>query len=157
MFRIISRETLATKIRLSRIEGPAIARKALAGQFVVVRIDENGERIPLTIADWDKEEGNVTIVFMQVGTTTEKLALLVSGDSILNFVGPLGRPTEIENFGTVVCIAGGFAIATSSEDVKKLCATTTRRLVTFGKHQQQGNRYSGKLRTCQPRKDGTYV
>ncbi|MCK4402845.1 MAG: sulfide/dihydroorotate dehydrogenase-like FAD/NAD-binding protein, partial [Dehalococcoidia bacterium] len=85
--------------------------KAQPGQFVVVRSDEKGERIPLTIADWDKKEGNVTIVFMEVGTTTKKLALLNAGDNILDFVGPLGRPTEIEKFGTVVCVAGGVGAA----------------------------------------------
>ncbi|MCK4580058.1 MAG: sulfide/dihydroorotate dehydrogenase-like FAD/NAD-binding protein, partial [Dehalococcoidia bacterium] len=80
--------------------------------FVIVRDDEKGERIPLTIADWDEEEGSVTIVFMEVGTTTRKLNCLSAGGSLLDFVGPLGQPTEIEKFGTVVCVAGGFAIAT---------------------------------------------
>ena len=74
MFRIISRETLGTKIHLFKIEAPAIARKALAGQFVVIRIDERGERIPLTLADWDGKEGSVTVVFMAVGATTFRLA-----------------------------------------------------------------------------------
>ncbi len=111
MFRIISRETLATKIHLLRIEAPAVARKALAGQFVVIRIDERGERIPLTIADWDGKEGSVTVVFMEVGATTFKLALLKAGDFIADFVGPLGVPSHIDEFGTVVCVAGGFAAA----------------------------------------------
>jgi len=111
MFRIISRETLATKIHLLRIEAPAVARKALAGQFVVIRIDERGERIPLTIADWDGKEGSVTVVFMEVGATTFKLALLKAGDCIADFVGPLGVPSHIDKFGTVVCVAGGFAAA----------------------------------------------
>jgi ferredoxin--NADP+ reductase len=112
MYRILAREDLTSDIHLFKVEAPAIARKAQAGQFVIVRSDEKAERIPLTIAGWDKGEGSVTIVFMEVGSTTKKLALLASGDSILNFVGPLGRPTEIEKFGTVVCVAGGFAIAT---------------------------------------------
>ncbi len=112
MYRILAREDLTPNIHLFKVEAPLVAKKAQPGQFVVVRSDEKGERIPLTIADWDKEEENVTIVFMEVGTTTRKLALLNAGDSILDFVGPLGRPTEIEKFGTVVCVAGGFAIAT---------------------------------------------
>jgi NAD(P)H-flavin reductase len=96
MFRIIYSETLATKIHLFKIEAPAIARKALAGQFVVIRIDERGERIPLTIADWDEKEGSVTVVFMEVGATTFRLALLKDGDSIADFVGPLGVPSHID-------------------------------------------------------------
>lgn len=112
MYRILVKEDLTPNIHLFRVEAPAVAKEARAGQFVIVRDDEKGERIPLTIADWDEEEESVTIVFMEVGTTTRKLACLNAGDSILNFVGPLGRPTEIEDFGTVVCVAGGFAIAT---------------------------------------------
>jgi ferredoxin--NADP+ reductase len=111
MFRIIYRETLATKIHLFKIEAPAIARKALAGQFVVIRIDERGERIPLTIADWDEKEGSVTVVFMEVGATTFRLALLKAGDFIADFVGPLGVPSHIDKFGTVVCVAGGVGVA----------------------------------------------
>jgi ferredoxin--NADP+ reductase len=90
---------------------PAIARKAQAGQFVVVRIGEKGERIPLTIADWNEEEGSITIVFMEVGTTTGKLAQLKTGDYITNLVGPLGLPSHIDYFGTVVCVAGGVGAA----------------------------------------------
>lgn len=111
MYRILAREDLAPNIHLFKIEAPSVAKKAQPGQFVVVRSDEKGERIPLTIADWNKKEGNVTIVFMEVGTTTKKLALLNAGDNILDFVGPLGRPTEIEKFGTVVCVAGGVGAA----------------------------------------------
>lgn len=111
MVRIISRQTLATKIHLFKIEAPVIARKALAGQFVVIRVDERGERIPLTIADWDEKEGSITVVFMEVGATTFKLALLKAGDFIADFVGPLGVPSHIDKFGTVVCVAGGVGVA----------------------------------------------
>ena len=111
MFRIIFRQTLATRIHLFRIEAPAIAKKAQAGQFVVIRIDEKGERIPLTIADWDSKEGSVTVVFMEVGATTFRLALLKAGDFIADFVGPLGVPSHIDEFGTVVCVAGGVGVA----------------------------------------------
>ena len=112
MYRILAREDLAPNIHLFKVEAPGVAQKAQPGQFVIIRSDEKGERIPLTIADWDEGAGSVTIVFMEVGATTRKLALLDAGDTILNFVGPLGCPTEIEKFGTVVCVAGGFAIAT---------------------------------------------
>jgi ferredoxin--NADP+ reductase len=112
MYSILHREDLTPEIHLFRVESPAVALKAQPGQFVIVRVDEKGERIPLTIADWDRDEGSVTIVFMEVGTSTKKLATLNAGDQLLNFVGPLGMPSEIENFGTVVCVAGGFAIAT---------------------------------------------
>ena len=107
MFRITHRETLATKIHLFKIEAPAIARKALAGQFVVVRIDERGERIPLTLADWDGKEGSVTVVFMEVGATTFRLALLKAGDFIVDFVGLFGVPSHLDKFGILVCVAGG--------------------------------------------------
>ncbi|MDP2731426.1 MAG: sulfide/dihydroorotate dehydrogenase-like FAD/NAD-binding protein [Dehalococcoidales bacterium] len=112
MPRILLKEELAPKINLFKIEAPAVAKKAQAGQFVVIRIDEKGERIPLTVADWNREEGSITIVVMSVGTTTHRLAQLDAGDSISDFVGPLGLPTHIEKFGTVVCVAGGFAVAT---------------------------------------------
>ncbi|MDO8578003.1 MAG: sulfide/dihydroorotate dehydrogenase-like FAD/NAD-binding protein [Dehalococcoidales bacterium] len=111
MYPILYKEDLATKIHLFKIGAPAVARKAKAGQFIVIRIDEKGERIPLTIADWDEKEGSVTIVFMEVGTTTSRLATLKAGDSLLNFVGPLGQPTRIEKFGTVVCVGGGVGVA----------------------------------------------
>jgi len=112
MYKILGREDLTPQIHLFKILAPQVAQKAQAGQFVIVRLHEDGERIPLTIADWDREEGSITIVFMEVGKTTQQMAALKAGDSILNFVGPLGLPTEIENFGTVACVAGGFAIAT---------------------------------------------
>jgi ferredoxin--NADP+ reductase len=111
LYKILLRQDLVPNIHLFKLDAPAIAKKAQPGQFVVVRIDEKGERIPLTIADWNRKEGSVTIVFMEVGATTHRLAALKAGDSIANFVGPLGVPTHIEKFGTVVCIAGGFAVA----------------------------------------------
>ncbi len=111
MYKILLKQDLVPNIHLFKVAAPAVAKKAQPGQFVVIRIDERGERIPLTIADWDEKEGSITIVFMEVGTTTHRLALLESGDFIATFVGPLGLPTHIEKFGTVVCVAGGFAVA----------------------------------------------
>jgi NAD(P)H-flavin reductase len=111
LYKILLREDLVPGIHLFKVAAPAVAAKARAGQFVVVRIDEKGERIPLTIADWDKDKGTVTIVFMEVGATTARLALLKEGDAVADFVGPLGVPAEIENYGTVVCVAGGVGTA----------------------------------------------
>ena len=111
MYKILERQDLVPGIHLFKIEAPNVAKKAKPGQFVVIRIDEKGERIPLTIAGWEEKEGSVTIVFMEVGTTTHRLATLGTGDYIADFVGPLGIPTHIEKLGTVVCVAGGFAVA----------------------------------------------
>jgi NAD(P)H-flavin reductase len=111
MYKIVAKEKLNPVIDYMRVEAPAVARKAQAGQFVVIRVDEVGERIPLTLADWDEKEGTVTLVAMKVGTSTYKLSSLNTGDSILNLVGPLGLASEIEEFGTVICVGGGVGIA----------------------------------------------
>jgi len=111
MYKIVAKEKLCPVVDLMEIEASAIAKKAKAGQFVVVRVDELGERIPLTLADWDAQKGTVTLVAMQVGTTTYKLSCLNASDSILDLIGPLGLPSEIENFGTVVCVGGGVGVA----------------------------------------------
>ena len=111
MFKILDRQDLAPLVHLFKIDAPEVARKALPGQFVIVRIDEKGERIPLTFADWDSKAGTVTIIFMEAGATTCRLARLNAGDSIENFVGPLGIPTHIEKYGTVVCVGGGIGVA----------------------------------------------
>ncbi len=111
MYKILLKQDLVPSIHLFQVAAPLVAEKAQAGQFVVIRIDEIGERIPLTIADWDESEGSVTIVFMEVGTTTARLALLKAGEAIADFVGPLGLPAHIAKFGTVVCVAGGVGVA----------------------------------------------
>ncbi len=111
MYKILERQDLCPNIHLFKVAAPDVAKKAQPGQFVVIRIDERGERIPLTFADWDTEKGSVAIVFMVVGTTTNRLARLKAGDSIADFIGPLGLPTHIEKFGTVVCVAGGVGTA----------------------------------------------
>ena len=111
MYKILLRQDLVPNIHLFKVAAPAVAKKAQPGQFVVIRIDERGERIPLTMADWDKDEGSISIVFMEVGTTTRRLALLNAGDYIANFVGPLGLPSHIEKLGTVVCVGGCYGIA----------------------------------------------
>jgi len=111
MNKIIKKQDLSENIKLIEVEAPLIAQKALAGQFVVLRIDENGERIPLTVADKNLENGTITIIFQVAGATTKKLGTLKVGDSILNLLGPLGHATEIKKIGTVVVIGGGVGVA----------------------------------------------
>lgn len=111
MYRIVKRQDLVSNIYTMEIEAPAVARKALPGQFVILRAEENGERIPVTVADYDPAAGTVTIVFMAVGTTTRKLATLEQGDCLPTFAGPLGTPTHVEKYGEVVCIGGGVGTA----------------------------------------------
>jgi NAD(P)H-flavin reductase len=111
LYKILLRQDLVPNIHLFKIEAPAVSRKAQAGQFIIVRVDDKGERIPLTIADWNAKEGSVSVVFMEVGATTRQLASLGAGDMIADFVGPLGLPTHVENFGTVAMVAGGVGVA----------------------------------------------
>lgn len=111
MYRIQKKELLAPNINLFEILAPAVARKAKAGQFVILRVHEKGERIPLTIADFDRERGTITCVFQEVGKTTKELGSLKEGDFIKDFVGPLGEPSRIENYGYVVCVGGGVGVA----------------------------------------------
>jgi len=111
VFKIVHAQFIAPGIKRFVIEAPRIARKQRPGQFVIVRIVENGERIPLTIEKSDPQEGTVNIVVQSIGKTTHLLNSLESGDSILDIVGPLGKPSEIENFGTVVAIGGGVGTA----------------------------------------------
>ncbi len=111
MYKIVSKEPLTPVIDCLKIQAPALAAKARPGQFVIIRVDEVGERIPLTLADWDAKEGTITLVAMRVGTSTHKLGSLKAGENLTNLVGPLGLPSEIEKFGTVVMVGGGVGIA----------------------------------------------
>jgi len=112
MYKIISARNLTADLYEFQIEAPHITRHGQAGQFIMLRVDELGERVPLTIADIDKEKGLLTIVFMAVGYSTNKLCRKKSGDDIADIVGPLGMPTETDrNFGTVVVVAGGYGAA----------------------------------------------
>ena len=113
MYRIVQAKLLGRNIKQFEIEAPRIARKQRPGQFVIVRLHENGERIPLTIEGSDLEKGTITLVVQSIGKTTYLMNSLEAGDAILDVVGPLGKPTEIENYGTVVVVGGsvGTAIA----------------------------------------------
>lgn len=120
MARIVTKRRLNPTVTLLEIESPMIARKAKPGQFVIVRVDEFGERIPLTIADYDAIRGTVTVMYQSVGLTTKKLDLLESGDTVLDLVGPLGNPTEVEGVKRVVVIGGGVGCAIAFPQAKAL-------------------------------------
>src|SRR3990172_7215925 len=111
LFPIVESKEIAKNVPSQRIQPPRLARKRKAGQFLVIRKDENGERIPLTIVDSDPSAGTVTIIYQVVGKSTAELSAAKAGDTILDVVGPLGLPTHIENFGTVVGIGGGIGTA----------------------------------------------
>jgi ferredoxin/flavodoxin---NADP+ reductase len=111
MFKILEKNDLAASVYKYVIDCPDIARKAKAGQFVIIRLHEQGERIPITIADMDSQKGTITLFVQAIGKTTIQMSKLKSGDSILDVVGPLGEASHIEKFGTVVSIGGGFGIA----------------------------------------------
>ncbi len=112
MHTILSKQVLTERTWHMRVSAPLVARRCRAGQFLMLRIHENGERIPLTIADWDRETGTVDIYFQEIGATTELLATLEAGDSILDVVGPLGNPSHVGKLdGTFVMVGGGFGIA----------------------------------------------
>jgi len=120
MYTIIEKKILSDNVKQFKIKAPLVANKAKAGQFIILRIDEKGERIPLTISDFDKKEGTITIIFMEVGKTTIQLGKMNQGDKIMNFTGPLGEPSEIKKYGTIVCIGGGVGIAPLFPIIKSL-------------------------------------
>ena len=122
MFKIIRKKRLNPTVTLMDIQAPLIARKAEPGQFIILRVDEAGERIPLTIADYDREKGTVTIIFQIVGATTEKLNHLEEGDSLRDFVGPLGIASHTEGLKKVAVIGGGVGSAIAYPIAKKLHA-----------------------------------
>ena len=111
MARILEKQVLTPVTKLYVVHAPDIAKKAVAGQFIILRVDEPGERIPLTIADYDREAGTITIVVQEVGKTTRQLGTLVARDDLASFTGPLGLPTAIEDYGTVIVVGGGLGIA----------------------------------------------
>jgi ferredoxin/flavodoxin---NADP+ reductase len=120
MYELICKRVLADNITLLQISAPRIARKAKPGNFIILRVHEKGERIPLTICDSDPETGLITLIFMETGKTTMDLAALELGDRILDVMGPLGNELEIENYGTVVVIGGGIGTAVAYPEAKAL-------------------------------------
>jgi ferredoxin--NADP+ reductase len=120
MFKIVSKQKIAPKEFDIWVEADRIAKHAKAGQFVVLRVDDKGERIPLTIADYDKEKGLIRLIFQVVGKTTAAMSCLNVGDSIKDISGPLGTPSEVEKFGTVLMVGGGVGIAALYPIIKEL-------------------------------------
>ncbi|MBR5155586.1 MAG: sulfide/dihydroorotate dehydrogenase-like FAD/NAD-binding protein [Clostridia bacterium] len=120
MFRVIRKEVLNPTVVLMEVEAPLVAKSAKAGQFIILRATDEGERIPLTIADYDREKGTITIIFQIVGATTNQLNQLAEGDYICDFVGPLGRPSEVEGFKKVAVIGGGVGCAIAYPTAKAL-------------------------------------
>lgn len=120
MYKIMAKKELAPKIKLFEVHAPEMAEKARPGQFIILIINENGERIPLTIAGYDAAKGTISFGFNEVGKTTKQLGLLNEGDCIWNITGPLGVPSEIRNYGKVLCVAGGVMIAPMLLQVRAL-------------------------------------
>ena len=111
MYEIVEKQVFSDVTKMLVVHAPEVARKTQAGQFVIVRTDEQGERIPLTVADYDREAGTITLVIQEVGKSTIQMGGFEVGDTFANFVGPLGHATEIKDFGTVICVGGGVGIA----------------------------------------------
>jgi len=132
MFTIVSKRDLNDTVTLIEVDAPLIARKAQAGQFIIFRIDEFGERIPLTIADYDRERGTVTIIFQHVGRSTKLLAEKNPGDTILDFVGPLGKATELDGYKRALVVGGGVGCAIAYPSAKALFTKGARVDVVAG-------------------------
>ena len=132
MFEIVAKESLAPVLTKFVIRSPFIARKRKAGHFVILRVDDHGERIPLTIVDSDAESGTITLIVQTIGKTTKLLSLKEKGDTLLDVAGPLGNPTPIENLGTVVCIGGGVGTAEIFPIVKALKEAGNRVVTIIG-------------------------
>lgn len=120
MYKILEKKALGPGMWYMRIQAPLVARRAMPGQFIMFRTTEEGERVPLTIADFDRQEGWVTIIFQEVGFSTKQLGRLEQGDHILDFAGPLGQPSVLDGFKKVLCIGGGVGIAPLYPQIKQL-------------------------------------
>ena len=120
MYRIVNRKELNQTVVMIEVEAPLVAKKAEPGQFIILRADEDGERIPLTVADYDREKGTVTVIFQIVGATTYKLGLKKAGEYLPDFAGPLGMPTETEGLENVCIVGGGVGCAIALPIAKKL-------------------------------------
>ncbi len=162
MSKIIKKEQLSENVFLMILDSPLIAKERKAGQFIILQIDpEYGERIPLTIADADAEAGTITIIFQVVGLTTDMLSRLNEGDDIPILVGPLGKPTHIEKFGTVVCVGGGIGVAPLHPIAQALKAAGNKVITIIGARtkelvilEDEMRKISDELIVCTD--DGTY-
>ncbi len=120
MYQILKKRRLSENVVLMVIDAPYVAKKVEPGQFIILRVDEEGERIPLTVAEYDREKGTITIIFQEIGATTMKLGLLEEGDCLHDFVGPLGRASELEGLKKVAVVGGGLGCAIAYPQAKKL-------------------------------------
>jgi ferredoxin--NADP+ reductase len=120
MYKILKKQILNSNVKLIEVEAPFIAKKTQPGQFIILRIDEQGERVPFTVADFDREKGTVSIIFQEVGKTTKQLGTLEAGDELLDFVGPLGIATHLDNYKNVAVIGGGLGSAIAYPQAKRL-------------------------------------
>jgi len=161
LFKIVERKQLSENVVKNVIQAPDIAVRRKAGQFVILMIDEKGERIPLTIVDSDPEAGTITIIYQIVGKTTTALAALKEGDYILNVLGPLGHATEIDNFGTAVCVGGGVGVGVIYPIAKALREAGCHVISIIGARtkdllilEEETRRVSHKLTVCTD--DGSY-
>lgn len=132
LFKVLERKELAPTEFEILVDAPRIASKAQPGQFVILRIDENGERIPLTVVDTDKEAGWVRLIFQVIGKSTAQLATVMAGEALTDIVGPLGKATDIENYGTVLLVGGGVGIAALFPIVKGLKEAGNRVITVLG-------------------------
>ena len=158
---VLENTLLAEKVSRYKVYAPDIVKRRKAGQFVIIRLDEDGERIPLTIADADPEAGSITLVVQEVGKTTAKMTLLKPGDILRDIVGPLGSPTHIEKVGTVAVIGGGIGIAPAHPIAQALKAAGNRVLSILGARsknlmimEEEMRRTSSEVRICTD--DGSY-
>ena len=162
MFTIIRREEMASgTVVLNEIDAPLIAKKAKPGQFVILKATETGERIPLTMAETDPEKGTITIIYMVVGKSTELFKTLQEGDSYQDVIGPLGKPTHLENVGNVVCVGGGTGVAVLHPITRGLKAVGNNVISIIGARnkdllilEEQMKDASHKLHVCTD--DGSY-
>ena len=142
MYKIVTKKTLNPSVTMMEIEAPLVAKKALAGQFIILRVDEEGERIPLTVAGYDRDLGTVKIIFQIVGATTEKLNHKNEGEYISDFAGPLGLPTELEGISDVCIVGGGVGCAIALvilEDEFRAVSDELYVMTDDGSYGRQGN------------------
>jgi ferredoxin--NADP+ reductase len=154
MYKILTNRELAPKIKLFEVYAPEIAEKAQPGQFIIVIVGERGERIPLTISGYDRKKGTLTFVFNEVGKTTKQLGLMKKGECIGNITGPLGNPSEIKNFGNVLCVGGGVMIAPMLLQVQALCEEGNTVITVIGARIKDLLFFENEMKACS---DKVYV
>lgn len=148
MFKILKKEIIGPEMFSMVVRAPNVTKKVEPGQFIILRVEEKGERIPLSIGDFNREEETITIVFQRVGKTSYMLSMLNEGDSILDVVGPLGNPTEVEKFGTVVCIGGGIGIAPIYPIARKLKEHGNKVINIIGYRSKDFMFWADKMKEC---------